>query len=389
MSFGWRSLETLKEEQPADEEDDDAEEEVLVKHEAVVNYLKARVREPPASVQSIFEGMRLGDTRSAVDLRRERRVDEMLGSNPFVKVDLDDEGERLYSYVPAHADVVDRTSLLKMVADRDDGVPYTELFECYPGVEEDIEDAIVSGDVIAVFDSVNHSTSLFPRREKYLVQLQATVSADQNEAEISVVGTSVSCVDDVRRGDAVLIGEEWCRVGSRVHRKGSQPRRAQRPPSVTSTSEMHSQNVYCDVFDEDQMPIHPPLDEPVSAEPLYRHGVSNDVRALWLKTGKDVPPDHADLRLKLEELATGKQTKATASNTKRPRETRWQGAAAAKLKAEKQKASTKRRRLLQNPRLLRLTNTHLKGTEIGDALMRADARTAHLFPSDGGDDKGN
>ena len=87
----------------------------------------------------------------AVDLRIDSGVDAMLRRNPRVRVALDDEGQATHAYKAAHDDVHDFESLVQFVEQAKDGVRAVDLYDTYIGASEDVEKAIVAGDVLACF----------------------------------------------------------------------------------------------------------------------------------------------------------------------------------------------------------------------------------------------
>lgn len=72
-----------------------------------------------------------------------------------------------------------------------------------------------------------------------------------------MVRTSASLLGEVRRGEAVQVGDSWYRVGSAIGSgaAGEQVQRAAAPPSVTSDRDMSERNVYCDPFTADLLPL--------------------------------------------------------------------------------------------------------------------------------------
>uniref|UniRef100_A0A7S3K250 Uncharacterized protein n=1 Tax=Aureoumbra lagunensis TaxID=44058 RepID=A0A7S3K250_9STRA len=392
MSTGFETVEVMK--KRADEARNDGAslgktEELLMGQQMIIDVLRSRVREK-LRAQDIMEAMGFMEMEKIIDVRKEPELEQMLKENDWVQIDLDDEGERLYSYIPRHENIIDRASLLSRIeAQTNGGIPITELEDCYDGVIDDIEDCIVSGQVIAIQHGTNHSISLFARGDNYLVQLQAKASdtfeiMEEDDSTI-ILQTTESCLPDLRRGDALRVGQRWYRVSSRVNKSKNQPMRAKRPLSVSSNADMHSANVYCDPFDNTQISLQAAsmndddIQHNISANTfLTRHGISNDIRSLWLETAAAVPTDRIDLQNRLAEVRrSGNTTTNSGATKKRPHiETRWLGADAAREKA--QAANEPKKRRINNTRYLRLTNTHLIGTDIGNAIVGSDDRTKHL-----------
>eukprot|EP00629_Pelagomonadales_sp_RCC1024_P015573 CAMPEP_0119273962 /NCGR_PEP_ID=MMETSP1329-20130426/11226_1 /TAXON_ID=114041 /ORGANISM="Genus nov. species nov., Strain RCC1024" /LENGTH=369 /DNA_ID=CAMNT_0007274229 /DNA_START=170 /DNA_END=1275 /DNA_ORIENTATION=- len=357
-SFGWQTELTATAPIADDTRSD------LEKQSAVVDLLRGRVGSAPLTAALIAA------SRASVDLAKDKNVDDMIRNNPRVRVTFDDEMEALYEYAAEHDDVHDLASLKAFIERRPDGIRAEEVHDCYVGAARDTELLITSGGAVAIFDASSRKTCLFPRPPAYLVQLQGEAEA----VDARTLATTRDVQDEVRRGDAVALcmpnDRRWVRVASlvRTHAASNQPNRAKRPLSVSSVRPMHSANQYADAFDATTLPCHgedPLLDSegapPRGSWPLAKHGCTNDVRELWLKTAAETPVDHAQLERKMidEKLDSNRKKE-------RPRRKR-----AARVEDE-----TKKRRRLA-PMFHRLTNTHLKGTEIGAILeeaMRHDYR---------------
>ena len=340
----------------------------LEKQAAVVACLRRRVGQKPLNAQKLIEEM----GADAVDLRIDSGVDAMLRRNPRVRVALDDEGEATYVYKAAHDDVHDFESLVQFVEQAKDGVRAVDLYDTYIGAADDVEKAIVAGDVLACFDASIRKVCLFPRGQPYVVGLSNAVRDSR-----ATLQTRRDLRGDVRRGDAVKIAKvsrgahelimdrssvKWFRIDSKVHHSGAQPKRAQRPLSASSLREMHSSNVYVSEYDAQTVPLGVDEEDEDDSDDEYpvhvslaKHGCTNDVRALWLETAEQTPTDRSLLQRKLAEADL-----QHGSLQRRPR---------GKKRKEEEEAKKKRRRV--NPKFAKLTNTHLAGTPIGDVLQAA------------------
>jgi hypothetical protein len=72
-----------------------------------------------------------------------------------------------------------------------------------------------------------------------------------------MVRSSVSLLGEIRRGEAVQVGDSWYRVGSAIGSgaAGEQVQRAAAPASVTADRDMSERNVYCDPYTAELLPL--------------------------------------------------------------------------------------------------------------------------------------
>ena len=119
---------------------------------------------------------------------------------------------------------------------------------------------------------------------------------------------------------------------------------------------MHSANDYADPYDAESVPIAPVIAgaPPVATLSLAKHGCTNDVRALWLESAAETPTDRALLERKLTEA----QLQGARTGGQHRKRARHQS----DDKKKRRRAATK---------FERLTNTHLRGTPIGEVLQAA------------------
>lgn len=329
----------------------------------VVDALKRSVGKGLLSAEEVKEAM-FESGMEAVDLSADHEVDALLQANEKIERTLDEEGVAYYAFKSEYGGVVDAASLLEVVR-TERGVRAKDVAECYEGCQEDIERFIVSGQVLASQHQATHEVWLFGREGSYLVELggkagEATVDDDR----VSLVGVSKDLRAEIRRGDAICINGEWRRVASRVSRGDHQPKRAERPLSVSSTKDMHSANDYVDVFDEKQLPVAPSLEISPKGAMLFKFGCTNDVRAAWLETASGTPADAAALgrALVAADLGSSSQLQPRRRPTKRP------GG------KQEDATSTAPKRRRYNRVNHKITNRHLEGTVIGDILAANDER---------------
>jgi hypothetical protein len=227
---------------------------------------------------------------TGIDLDLNPTVAAMLQRNPKIRVEMipDPENPALlvptYAYQAKYSSIRDSSSLLAQINRMSYGVPVRDLIDSYPGVENDIQELITAGEVIAVANTEDKDRVLFPRGEDFLVELDGIVSlpsqpialvpspslepndgsssssssppktsaaaaettASKQEAPpVYFVETDVDPTSQIRRGEAVQVGGQWFRVSSAVREGVSlteQPARAQAPLSVVSLADLSKRN---------------------------------------------------------------------------------------------------------------------------------------------------
>jgi hypothetical protein len=146
---------------------------------------------------------------------------------------------------------------------------------------------IRGGEIIGVENKTLKDFVLFSRgAQPFYSALSGTVTAKHDE---KVVTTSEDLTTEVRRGEAVLVGQFWYRVSSEVHvgAKQSQPQRARAPASVTMDKEMSDKNEYVFNFDKSSLPLDGTFEDREGfTGPIWKHGATNDVRSLWRESAQ-------------------------------------------------------------------------------------------------------
>lgn len=146
---------------------------------------------------------------------------------------------------------------------------------------------IRGGEIIGVENKTLKTLVLFSRgAQPFFSTLSGTVTATPQE---SVVTTSEDLTNEVRRGEAVLVGQFWYRVSStvKVGAGQDQPQRARAPASVTMDKEMSDKNEYVLNFDKSSLPLDGAFEDPQPfTGPILKHGATNDVRSLWRETAQ-------------------------------------------------------------------------------------------------------
>lgn len=246
-------------------------------HGDIIEYLKGIPRELKAAFVDI-------ERELGVDLHRDNYVLDMLKSNPKVECERGDNDEISFRYRTKFS-IANKLELIREISRVGSGIAACDIMTppCYHGIDNDIQNLIVGGDIIACRNKTIKSIVLYPRGKAFLSNLSGTVTATPGQQSIC---TSESLTSDIRRGDAIGISGSWYRVASNVGSVGShQAERATAPLSVTSDMEMSDRNIYRDVFDNTLLPLDGDYDGEIAfVGQAVRHGVTNDVRALWKQT---------------------------------------------------------------------------------------------------------
>mmetsp|Transcript_30467 Transcript_30467/g.46138 ORF Transcript_30467/g.46138 Transcript_30467/m.46138 type:complete len:522 (-) Transcript_30467:311-1876(-) len=267
----------------------------LEKQADILRFLKAHRSAgylPPAI---IYRG-------TGIDLdEADEAVAVILEKNPKISIEQvpDPENPQImlstYAYQSKFNHVRDRATLLAQINRSKYGVDQKDLNDCYDGVEDDIKDLITAGDIIAINNSEDKTTVVFPRGETFITELDGIVvigencsngemplednpppladatpnqNSDQNKKRnIVCIETDIDPTKQLRRGEAVSVGGEWFRVSSAVRAGVSledQPARAQAPLTVTSLTDLSRRNLadgYVRPFNEKTLPLDRCLSE--------------------------------------------------------------------------------------------------------------------------------
>ena len=81
-----------------------------------------------------------------------------------------------------------------------------DVIDSYGNIQEDVKEMIQSGDIIACKNKKAKDTILYPRGESFLTKLSGTGSV---EPDRDFVATNEDLTNEIRRGDAILVGESW------------------------------------------------------------------------------------------------------------------------------------------------------------------------------------
>ena len=239
------------------------------------------------------------------------------------------------------------------------GLSRADLLNCYPGIESDISEMITNGDIIAVKNRETRIEILYPRGTPFFSKLSGNISGQVNS---QILITSEDLREEIRRGEAIFVDGHWYRVGSNLfNRPGSQPQRAKPPLSVTSHEDLSSKNEYAVPFTSTEVPLD--VNIPSSFKDLQgmKYGCTNDVKLRWKRTLEDMRRFSDESKLQAELLRLKLLTKPGIASTQRVHTNLLE--------------SKRIKRKTRTSKFTRLTNTHLKGTAIGDLLANTPDTT--------------
>ena len=181
------------------------------------------------------------------------------------------------------------------------------------------------------------------------------------------IDCSVNIMNEIRRGDVILVGDSFFRVDCRIEGSGksNQPERAKPPLSVSSTEDHDpkGRNTYLKPFSLNVLPLDGDYDgsHTITCKAL-KHGCTNDIRQIWNATNEELSnlradPYRFDSSLQDELIRLKLLTRPGSDLSK----TQFKGDAQVKqkrIKVQKQRKWT------------RVSNTHLIGTELGSILKQ-------------------
>jgi len=88
-----------------------------------------------------------------------------------------------FGYQAKFNNVRNRTGLIAQINRAKNGVRKRDLLDSYEGIEDDIDQLITSGDIIAVLNSEDKDKILYPRGEPFLVELDGLVAPEEVDVE--------------------------------------------------------------------------------------------------------------------------------------------------------------------------------------------------------------
>ncbi|CCI39789.1 unnamed protein product [Albugo candida] len=326
----------------------------------ILEYLRKVPMHQPVSIKDIFQ-------HTGVDLGVDDQVDHRLKNNPKVRV----VGDR-YAY-QAKYDIKNKTQLLKMLDRTPEGIPTEDLMDCYVDVERDLQALARSGEVICVKHAEKGAEVFYPRDMSFLVDVSGVATVEPGSY---ITNSSQDVTNEIRRGDAIKIGNHWFRVSGAVKTSSASrpaPFSGMSSKSVSSVRDPNTSKKvrYLFKFDKDHMPIDAPFPDASNntaasmdrwdALPrrgpkfqMTKHGCTNDIRELWQNTMRNFPTDRNEFYKKLVQAGLTTQSKVDASRRQSKR----------RLKEDKKKTRTRKQRDIK------ISNQHLIGTELGEILAK-------------------
>jgi hypothetical protein len=331
------------------------------KHASVVEYLKGL---PSGSWATFIDFERV----LSINLDVETHLLQMLLSNPRLEHQRREGDNAIAFQYRAPYIINNKQQLCENIRRYRNGIVLTDIKNCYPGIEADVSSLILGGDIIAVkCKEPYNSLVLYPRGQPFLTRLSGTVSATPGQ---QMVRTSADLQKELRRGEAVQVGEFWYRVGSAIGSgaAGEQIQRSAAPTSVSADKDLSDRNVYCDPYTAELMPLDGDFegDAPFVGS-CFRHGCTTDIKNCWKQTAEELRKFSGDGELLHRELVSLNLLSRHVSTT---------GNLLVRQRAQK----TKPKRKQSKPRAgaagasLYGVNAHVKGTELEKLIKEAQAK---------------
>lgn len=326
----------------------------------ILEYLRKVPMHAPVSVKDIFK-------HTGVDLTMDEQVDQRLKNNPKVRV----EGD-MYAY-QAKYNIKNKMQLLKILERIPEGMPLDDLIDCYVGVENDLKELTHTGDVICLKNAEKGADVYYSRGAPFLVDVSGVATVEPGSY---LTHSSQDVSTELRRGDAVRIGEHWFRVSAAVKTSSSARPTQFAGMTTKSVSSTRDPNVSKKIrfmfkFDKDHLPLDMPFPnakkQHVAGDhwdtlpkrgqkfQLAKHGCTNDIRQLWRDTLRHWPVDRVEFERKLVQAGLTTQAKVDANRRQIKR----------RLKEDKKKKPRPRKQ-----RDIKISNQHLIGTELGEILAK-------------------
>lgn len=325
-----------------------------------------------------------------IDMKDEIEVLSMLQSNPRVeckRIENSSEVDFAFKYLSKHV-IMDKRELLLKINQIKSGISLADIQDCYNGIVDDVMNAIVGGDIIAIKNKGTKELILYPRGVPFLCRLGGKIRAKRGHNMISIDNPKedLSLTSEIRRGEAIGIADSWYRVSCAVtaiannNAVGVTPTVSSNTPSTVSLDKdlvlNTSKHVYVDQFTESELP----LDGVFEADDInfedsiqaVRHGCTTDVKDLWNSTMEQLNPfkivsltnnnndsvkllDNELVRLNLvTKSATMQSNTINASKT---------------FEANPKKKVRKVSQVNTNKSVTAVHNSHLNGTDLGKILQ--------------------
>lgn len=227
---------------------------------------------------------------------------------------------------------------------------------------------IVGGDIIAAKNKEKQTLVLYPRGDRFYSRLSGTVTATPGE---QIIATSANLCEEIRRGEAIQVGDCWYRVDSTIGSgaAGEQTQRSTAPPSVTLEKDLSDRNKYYNPFTPKQLPLDGDFDgDQEFVGVALKHGCTNDVKECWKKTAENLKKFIGNEEALPEELLAlnliSRPLSAASLEAKRRQQLRDRNGANGK--------KVKKERVKRKPRDISMAgygaNAHLRGTRLEQIL---------------------
>ncbi|POM69628.1 hypothetical protein PHPALM_14064, partial [Phytophthora palmivora] len=273
----------------------------------------------------------------------------------------------------AKYDIKNKVQLLKILDRIPEGMPIEDLIDCYVGVEDDLKELTRTGEIICLKNADKGAEVYYSRGPTFLVDLSGVATV---EAGSYLAHSSQDLTGEIRRGDALRVGDNWFRVSAAVKSSSTTrptPFAGMATKSVSSTRDLNvSKKIkYMFKFDTEHLPLDVPFPDAkrrnvASSDrwdllprrgpkfQMVKYGCSNDIRQLWRDTMRTWPSDRAEFEKKLVQAGLTTQAKVDASRRQMKR----------RLKEDKKKNRPRKQRDIK------ITNHHLIGTKLGEILAK-------------------
>ncbi|GFH44616.1 hypothetical protein CTEN210_01090 [Chaetoceros tenuissimus] len=136
-----------------------------------------------------------------------------------------------YGYQSKYNNVRNKTGLMGQINRSKNGIRRKDLEDCYDGIDEDIDDMITSGDLIAVYNTEDKHTILFPRGDVFLVELDGFVDVEDVDLEKLV---EELMPDEAKENVVVGVEKKDNGIDSTVNEKGK-GQETEQPTTGTGT----------------------------------------------------------------------------------------------------------------------------------------------------------
>lgn len=168
------------------------------------------------------------------------------------------------------------------------GITLPDIKDCYDGIESEVQMMVVGGEVMAARSS-DKKLVIYPRGQAFYTELSGTVTATPGDLHVK---TSKSLLNEIRRGEAIKVGEYWYRVSCAIGQNGSnneQLERSKTPQSVTLDKDLSEKNVYFAPFTASSIPLDGGFEEDIAFNGVaLRHGATTDVKDLWYRSREEM-----------------------------------------------------------------------------------------------------